>query len=416
VWVIGSSQDRRLVLCSLNDKGYLAVGRNTLVKADTVIPTGLIGGSYPRYSSSNHVLYMVGSTLMALPFDGARRRVLGPSVPVMESVRRESFDAAAQYAIADDGTLVFARGGDASKSVMVQVDRTGRIVDTLAIPVGDYFNVFLSPTGKRLAYATYLPSGKQSVSLFDVERGLTREVEANEEARFNAWWPSGEDAIFHLGYGPGSFAWGSDLSKAAAQTGGAWRIGLEGAHARDSLLPPGMHINAVSRNLKYLAVFRYGDSAGVYHLSADGKRQNFLQTRGGWPSFSPDNQWLAFIGSDGLRITAVVGGASQIVAPASADEPTWSPRGDELYYRDANRWMVLSIASSNGALIAGKPRLLFSGPFLNVRAKSYDIGPDGRFLLLLGPPEQTIGQLEVVTDFFTELRRLSPVGTQKAGR
>ena len=209
---------------------------------------------------------------------------------------------------------------------------------------------------------------------------------------------------------------GSELSKAAARTGGAWRIGLEGAHARDSLLPPGMHINAVSRDLKYLAVRKYGDSAGVYLVSADGKRQKFLQTRGGWPSFSPDNQWIAFVGPDGMRISAVLDGASQIVGPVSADEPTWSPRGDELYYRNADRWMVLSVSGSNGTLIVGTPRLLFSGPFLNVRAKSYDIGPDGRFLLLLGPPEQTIGQLDVVTDFFTELRRLSPVGTQKAGR
>ena len=410
-WVIGSSQDRRLVLCSLTDGEYLALGTKTLVKADTVSQTDLIGGSYPRYSSSNHVLYLVGNTLMALPFDGANRRVLGPPVPVMESVRRESFDAAAQYAIADDGTLVFASGVDASKSVMVHVDRTGRIADTLVIPVGDYFNVYLSPTGKRVAYATYLPSGKQSLSLFDVERGLTRELETNEEARFDAWWPNGDDAILHLGYGPGSFAWGSDVSKAAARTGGSWRIGLEGTRARDSLYAPGMHINAVSRDLKYLAARRYGDSAGIYLFSADRKQKKFLQAGGGWPVFSPDNQWLAFGGPDGLRISAVsFDGASQIVGPSSADEPAWSPRGDELYYREANRWMVLSVSSSNGTLTVGKPRLLFSGPFLNVRAKSYDVGPDGRFLLLLGPPEQTIGQLDVVTDFFTELRRLSPAG------
>ena len=72
--------------------------------------------------------------------------------------------------------------------------------------------------------------------------------------------------------------------------------------------------------------------------------------------------------------------------------------------------MVMSVSSSNTALIVGKPRLLFTGPFLNVRAKSYDVGPDGRFLLLLGPPEQTVGHLDVVTDFFTELRRLAPAG------
>jgi len=410
-WVIGSSQERRLVLCSLTGEGFFALGTKGLVQADSASATDLIGGSYPRYSSSNHILYLVGNTLTALPFDGERRRVLGPPVPVMESVRRESWDAAGQYAIADDGTLVFAPGVDAAKSVMVRVDRTGRIADTLAVPVGDYFNIYLSPTGKRVAYATYLPSGKQSLNLFDVERGLTREIETNDEVRFDTWWPNGDDAIMHLGFGPGSFAWGSETSKAAARNGGSWRIGFEGAHSRDSLLAPGMHIHDVSRDLKYLGVRKYGDSAGVYLLSADRKEKNALQPLGGWPVFSPDSRWLAFAGPDGLRISAVqYSGTSQIVGPVSADEPEWSPRGDELYYRDGNRWMVMSVSSSNTALIVGKPRLLFTGPFLNVRAKSYDVGPDGRFLLLLGPPEQTVGHLDVVTDFFTELRRLAPAG------
>ncbi len=410
-WVIGSSQERRLVLCSLTGEGYFALGTKGLVQADSASATDLIGGSYPRYSSSNHILYLVGNTLMALPFDGEHRRVLGPPVPVKESVRRESWDAAGQYAIADDGTLVFAPGADAAKSVLVRVDRTGRIADTLAVPVGDYFNVYLSPTGRHVAYATYLPGGKQTVSLFDIERGLTREIETSEEARFDAWWPNGDDAIVYLGFGPGSFAWGSATSKAAARSGGSWRIGFEGAHSRDSLLAPGMHINDVSPDLKYLGVRTYGDSAGLYLFTADRKQKNALQPGGGWPVFSPDSRWLAFVGPEGLRISAVPpNGTSQTVGPVSADEPEWSPRGDELYYRDGNRWMVMSVSINNTVLTVGKPRLLFTGPFLNVRSKSYDVGPDGRFLLLLGPPEQTVGHLDVVTDFFTELRRRAPTG------
>jgi hypothetical protein len=43
-----------------------------------------------------------------------------------------------------------------------------------------------------------------------------------------------------------------------------------------------------------------------------------------------------------------------------------------------------------------------------VWSKSYDVGPDGRFLLLLGPPEETTGHLDIVTGFFAELRRLAP--------
>jgi len=36
------------------------------------------------------------------------------------------------------------------------------------------------------------------------------------------------------------------------------------------------------------------------------------------------------------------------------------------------------------------------------------VGPDGRFLVLVGPPEQTTTRLEVITNIFPTLRRLAP--------
>ncbi len=90
-------------------------------------------------------------------------------------------------------------------------------------------------------------------------------------------------------------------------------------HSRDSLLAPGMHINDVSPDLKYLGVRTYGDSAGMYLFIADRKQKTALQPRGGWPVFSPDSQWLAFVGPDGLRISAMPpNGTSQTVGPVSA--------------------------------------------------------------------------------------------------
>jgi len=61
------------------------------------------------------------------------------------------------------------------------------------------------------------------------------------------------------------------------------------------------------------------------------------------------------------------------------------------------------LARPAGRITGG--RVLFEGRYLNVRNKSYDVGPDGRFLLLLGPPEETARHLDVVIGFFAELRR-----------
>jgi hypothetical protein len=58
------------------------------------------------------------------------------------------------------------------------------------------------------------------------------------------------------------------------------------------------------------------------------------------------------------------------------------------------------------------PSVLFTGRYLQARYRSYDVGPDGRFLLLVGPREETTTRLEVVTNFFSELGRKAGLGKQ----
>jgi hypothetical protein len=331
---------------------------------------------------------------MALPFDAKRLRVMGPPAPVMQAVRREGWDGGAQYDVAADGTLLFAAGTDAAKSIPVWVERSGRMADSLLIPPGDYYNMYVTGDGRRVALTSYQPTGEQTLSILDVDRGIFQELRLGVPARFGAWWPGGRRAVITLR--PGS------------ERGSVWRIATDGTGSRDSLFGQGWVINDVARDSSHFAIRRYDDSAGSYVMSRDGQKRDFLGLGSGWPTFSPDGRWLAYVGLEGLKVAALpFTGEAQTVAPAGADEPEWSPRGDELYYRDGPRWMAMTVSRSGG-LTLGKPRVLFEGRYLNVREKSYDVGPDGRFLLLVGPPEETARQLDVVTGFAAELRRLAP--------
>jgi len=62
---------------------------------------------------------------------------------------------------------------------------------------------------------------------------------------------------------------------------------------------------------------------------------------------------------------------------------------------------------------AGTPWILFEGPYLNVAGVSYDLAPDGRFLLLEENYKQpTTTQLQVILNWSEEVKRRVPVGSK----
>ena len=90
-------------------------------------------------------------------------------------------------------------------------------------------------------------------------------------------------------------------------------------------------------------------------------------------------------------------------------EPVWSPGGDELYYRNSDKWMAVLI-STDPDFAAGVPRMLFKGPSLNVPGRSYDVSPDGQRFMVLQPEhdDSAVRQIHVVLNWLEELKRLVP--------
>jgi len=89
------------------------------------------------------------------------------------------------------------------------------------------------------------------------------------------------------------------------------------------------------------------------------------------------------------------------------EEPIWSANGGELFYRNRDKWMVVSV-STEPEFAAGTPQVLFQGPYGNVSGLSYDVAPDGQRLLVLQPEydDSQIRELHVVTNWFEELKQL----------
>ena len=94
----------------------------------------------------------------------------------------------------------------------------------------------------------------------------------------------------------------------------------------------------------------------------------------------------------------------------------WNRNGRELFYRSGNKMMAVDITTQPG-FTAGKPRMLFEGPYLPTTASLpyYDVSPDGQRFLMLKPTEQAplaATQINVVLNWFEELKRRVPAGAK----
>ncbi len=130
------------------------------------------------------------------------------------------------------------------------------------------------------------------------------------------------------------------------------------------------------------------------------------------PMFSPHGRWIALISDQSGQFEVYVtpypgpGGMMQI-STGGGGRPLWAPNGRELFYRVQDKMMAVSI-QTEPTFKAGTPRLLFEGAYGGLdRRGGYDVDSEGRFLMMK-EEEQTADQINVVLNWFEELKRLVP--------
>jgi eukaryotic-like serine/threonine-protein kinase len=152
----------------------------------------------------------------------------------------------------------------------------------------------------------------------------------------------------------------------------------------------------------------------------DRKAAPFLRTpyyeSGG--RFSSDGRWLAYTSNESGRYEVYVqpypgpGGKWQISTDGGTDV-RWSANGRELVYRNGDKMMAVDV-TTQPAFSAGKPKMLFEGPYVqdSTTASYYDVSADGQRFLMIKPVEQAQAatQIVVVQNWFEELKRRVPAG------
>jgi eukaryotic-like serine/threonine-protein kinase len=371
----------------------------------------LIGGMQPRYAASGHLIYGQGGNLMAVPFDPRRLAVTGAAVPVVEGVLQSTVYGVVQYSVSASGSLAYVPGGTqaAAPRKLVWVSRNGA-EQPIGAPERAYRSPRLSPDGRQVAVAIEGQEKETQTWLYDLSRETLTRLTFEGNYNVNAiWTPDGKRIAFESAKeGPQNIFW-----QRADGSGGLERLTTsDRTHVPMSWSPDG----------KFLAFMESSPSTGydiwVLRLG-DRKALPFLQTpfSESAPRFSPNGRWLAYLSNESGRYEIYVQpypgpGRKLQVSTEGGTEPAWNPNGRELFYRSGDRMMAVEV-TTQPALSAGKPRMLFEGRYVPTPATfpNYDVSPDGERFLMLKPNEEEASaatQIEIVLNWFEELKHRAP--------
>ena len=86
--------------------------------------------------------------------------------------------------------------------------------------------------------------------------------------------------------------------------------------------------------------------------------------------------------------------------------------GKRLFYRNGDQFMRVTVPDSLDSWVPPNPTLMFTGNYLNVNAKPWDVMPDGQHFIMIQPthPDPPGTELYLIQNWFEELKRLCPTG------
>jgi len=383
----------------------------------------LRGGYYGRYLPSGHLVYLHDRTLFAAGFDPARLEVTGPLVRAVEGVAATSMSGAGMFAAANSGTLVYLPTSEVSRvneTSIDWVDRSGNHA-TLRPTPANWDDLMFSPDGRRMAFDIY--GGNQwSMWVHDVTRdALTRLTVGQFSEVHPVWSPDARRIAF-------ASLQGETGTNTAYNMFWRWADGTGDAHrltnSPDNQFPRSWHSSG-----KILAFEEYGPShVQISLLPIEGDETN------GWrsgkptaflsgpfdvrvPTFSPDGRWLAYESNESGQFEVYVqrfpaqGGKRQI-SRGGGLFPIWSRTRHELLYGTLDqRIMTVAYSADDDSFQAERPTPWPEARYMPLpvfEARRFDLHPDGERLALAPARSAQQTRVELILNFFDELRRIAP--------
>ena len=167
------------------------------------------GGSDARYLPTGHVVYALRDGLFGIVFDAKNLTVTGGAVPLVQDVQRTLgvSAVASNYAVSDQGTLIYVPGSSPLRSV-VWVNRSGGAEPIASIPPGAYEDLRLSPDGERA-----LVTRDGDIWIYDLASGRSSRVTRDGTSLMGVWHPAGSQVAYSSARGGNLEAWVDGLRR-----------------------------------------------------------------------------------------------------------------------------------------------------------------------------------------------------------
>jgi serine/threonine protein kinase len=365
--------------------------------------------SAPRYLAPGFLVFGRSGALFAVRFDPERLTVSGDAVPVVDGVWTDRGTGTAHYAVAGNGTVVYAPGGNTvEQRRLVWVDRRGRVQPLPAEP-NFYGGLRLSPDGRRLAVEIL-----NDIWVYDLASGTLGRVSSRGVNQTPAWAPDGRHLAFSssAGFADAKLHWTDVETDAQPEP-----LSREGSvQFPGSWTPDGLTLG-YAEILGSPAGTEFGWDIWLLRRGATTSRSPLVRTRANedQPMFSPDGRTLAYVSDEGGQRQVYVRpfpepGRRTQISPDGGTEPVWSRRGDELFFRKGRKYFSVPIVAGDSSR-PGRPTVMFEGNFVLQSeipgAPSYGVAADSqRFIMVqrLADAPRPV-RLDVVLEWVQDLER-----------
>jgi eukaryotic-like serine/threonine-protein kinase len=367
----------------------------------------LFRGGSPQYVEAvdgsgrrrEFVVFSVGNSVRAVPFDGDRLVLTGEPVILADQVYVTG-NGKANYSVSQTGTLVYMPATATVARSLVWVDRSGAVASVPDAPSLAYTSPRLSPDGSVVALVA---GGNARIATWSFKTArLTQVTTGSGIDNYPIWLPNGHDLLFS--------------STRAGTAFDIYRQPADGSGAGDRLWTTG-------NNLIASDVLRDGTQALVAALTSQGPSIYLIPTVAGQGrptlvlrnaengKLSPDGRFLAYGSAESglpevyVRPFPDTQSARWQISRGGGNSIVWSRDGKELFYLDqADVMMAARTTYSGGTFNVEAPRKLFDASFARAgEYLAYDVAADGRFLMPkpdTGPAGSTSSTLIVKTRVF----------------